>query len=264
MGRVMANLNPAYWWQRLLALPNDSRTKTLAVAMLVALSAAVLVSTASVLLRPIQEENRERERQAQITALVSAAIGDVGPLQARVVDLSTGNFEPDIDAVTFDQREAARDQTRSVAIPTENDFAGLGRRAKHARIFIQEVGSKIDLIVLPVHGLGYQSLLSGYLALRGDFNTVAALSFYDQGETPGLGSRITEANWQTNWRDRKIADESGAIRITVARGKAEGPFEVDGISGATRTGQGVSNMLRYWLGKHGFGPLLDRLRKESS
>lgn len=257
----MARLDPHFWWRRLLALPNDSTAKTFAVALSVAVVAALVVSTASVLLRPLQEANRERERQAQITALVSAAIGDVGPLQARVVDLATGRFATDMDPVTFDQRAAARDPARSVAVPPDSDIAGLGRRATHARIFLREQNGRIDLIVLPVHGQGYQSTLYGYLALRGDFNTVAALSFYEQGDTPGLGSRITEPAWQAAWRDKKVADPTGAVKIEVARGKADGPYQVDGITGATRTGQGVSSLLRYWLGPHGFGPLLDRLRK---
>lgn len=260
----MGKLNPVYWWRLLLGLPNDSLTKTLAVALLVALASAIVVSTTSVHLRPMQEENRERERQARIVALVSAAIGDAGPLIARVVELGTGRYSPDIDPVTFDQRAAAGDPARSIAIPSEADIAGLGRRANHARVFLREVNGKIDLIVLPVHGQGYQSILYGYLALRGDFNTVAALSFYEQGDTPGMGARITEVAWQANWRDRKIADDGGSLKIAVARGKAESPYEVDGISGATRTGQGVTNLLRYWLGSHGFGPLLDRLRKEGS
>jgi len=260
----MGRLGPVSWWRSLLALPNDSWTKTLSVALLVALSSALVVSTTSVLLRPMQEANRERERQAKIVAVVSSIIGHPGPLMARVVDLNAGEFSPDIDPVTFDQRAAARDPTRSIAVPPEADIAGLGRRANHAPVFLREVNGKIDLIVLPVHGQGYQSTLYGYLALRGDFNTVAALSFYEHGETPGLGSRITEAAWQANWRDRKVVNESGTLTISVARGKADGPYAVDGITGATRTGQGITNLLRYWLGSHGFGPLLERLRVENS
>ena len=143
----MGKLNPVYWWRLLLALPNDSLTKTLAVALLVALASAIVVSTTSVHLRPMQEENRERERQARIVALVSAAIGDAGPLIARVVELGTGRYSPDIDPVTFDQRAAAGDPARSIAIPPEADIAGLVRRANHARVFLREVNGKIDLIV---------------------------------------------------------------------------------------------------------------------
>jgi Na+-transporting NADH:ubiquinone oxidoreductase subunit C len=139
------------------------------------------------------------------------------------------------------------------------DIAGIGRRAKHATVFIRREGGKPTLIVLPVHGAGYQSTLYGYLALRGDGNTVAALNFFKQGETPGLGARITEPAWQALWPGKRIADEGGTVRIAVVRGTAAGPYEVDGISGATRTGTGVTNMLRFWLGEYGFGPFLARV-----
>ena len=57
----------------------------------------------------------------------------------------------------------------------------------------------------------------------------------------------------------KLADEEGNLRIAVVQGGAKQPYEVDGISGATRTGRGVANLLRFWLGELGFGPFLKRL-----
>ena len=48
---------------------------------------------------------------------------------------------------------------------------------------------------------------------------------------------------------------------TVVRGNASGPNEVDGISGASVTSYAISDMLEFWMGEHGFGPFLDRLKK---
>lgn len=248
------------WWRRLAALPKDSAPKTIAFAMLVAVVAAVLVSFVAVTLRPLQKANLERERQARIVAIVSRAIGDAGPLSAHVVELKTGRIAPEIDPVTFDQEAAAKKPETSIALPPAADIAGLGRRETHATVFLRREGGKPTLIVLPVRGQGYQSTLYGYLALRGDGVTVAALTFYKQGETPGLGSRITEPAWQGLWPGKRIADDSGTIRIKVVRGAASGPHEVDGISGATRTGNGVTNLLQFWLGAYGFGPFLDRVK----
>jgi Na+-transporting NADH:ubiquinone oxidoreductase subunit C len=165
-----------------------------------------------------------------------------------------------MDPVTYDQAAAAKQPESSIAIPKDVDIAGLGRRAKHATVFIRRERGKPILMVLPVHGAGYQSTLYGYLALRGDGNTVAALTFYKQGETPGLGARITEPAWQALWPGKRLADEGGTVKIAVVRGTAAGPYEVDGISGATRTGNAVTKMLRFWLGDTGFGPFLDRIK----
>jgi Na+-transporting NADH:ubiquinone oxidoreductase subunit C len=116
---------------------------------------------------------------------------------------------------------------------------------------------------VPVRGTAYQSTLKGYLALKADLNTVAALTFYEQAETPGLGARIEEDAWQALWPGKKVADADGVIRIEVVKGAGKGVHEVDGISGATRTGTGVTNLLQFWLGPDGYGPYLDRLRLEA-
>ncbi len=256
----MAKPKPRDWWRRFKDLPADSTLKTLAFAFAVALISAIVVSFASVTLRPLQKANLERERQAQIVAIVSNAIGDAGPLTAHVVELSTGRFAPAMDPVTFDQEAAAKKPESSITIPKHADLAGIGRRAKHATVFIRRENGRPILLVLPVRGAGYQSMLYGYLALRGDGNTVAALSFYQQGETPGLGARIREPAWQALWPGKRIADKDGTIRINVVSGRSTSPHEVDGISGATRTGNAVTKMLRFWVGGWGFGPFLDRLK----
>ena len=64
----MADLNPVTAWRRLLALPNESRTKTLAMAFLVALVCTLMVTGATVILRPIQAANRAAEQQARLEA----------------------------------------------------------------------------------------------------------------------------------------------------------------------------------------------------
>lgn len=264
----MADLNPLTWWRRFLALPNDSRVKTLGVALLVALVSAAAVSVTAVLLKPQQLANLERQRQARMEAMIAALPGmadilrqaGASAIETRLVDLDTGSFETAIVPAGYDQRAAASDPALSMALPREVDIAGIGRRANLALVYILRRDEAISLIVLPVHGSGYQSTIYAYLALEADFNKVAALTVYEQGETPGLGAQVEDSAWQALWPGKAIADESGAIRIAVVRDEATGPYEVDGITGATRTMAGITNMLHFWLGDHGFGPFLARLR----
>ncbi len=264
----MGNLNPVDWWRRLLALPNDSLTKTLMVAFLVAFIASIFVSVAAVMLRPFHLANLEKERAALLAQMVSAlpGMGDiltgsgVDNMEMRVVDLATGAFSDNIDPAAFDQREAAHNPAQSTVIPDEADVAGIKQRANFAPvIFLREDGD-LKLVVLPVRGVGYQSMLYAYLALQADGNTIAGLTFYEQGETPGIGTRILEPDWLELWPGKQLADDNGEIVISVVGGKAVGHYQVDGISGATRTSNGVSNMLHFWLGDFGFGPFLARLR----
>src|SRR5690606_15366893 len=99
------------------------------------------------------------------------------------------------------------------------------------------------------------------VAIGEDMNTVAALAIMSHSETPGLGGRIKEAAWRQQFTGKPIADENGTPRLAVARGAATTEFEVDAITGATRTNNAVTQMLQFWLGPHGYGPVLDAIRR---
>ena len=242
-------------WAAFWARPNDDRVKTFGVAALVAVCSAIVVSTASVLLEPLQEANLAAERQARMASMLDEVPGlrdlmaetGVNELEPRTVNLEEGTFaEPGTDGVP-------------VPLPPEADIAGLGERSSHATVYVVESGGELALVVLPVAGRGYQSTIRALLALEGDLRTVAALTILEQGDTPGLGAEIQTPRWQALWPGKEVADEDGDIVISVVRGQASGPYEVDGITGATRTSNGVQNMLRFWLGDWGYGPFLDRL-----
>jgi Na+-transporting NADH:ubiquinone oxidoreductase subunit C len=240
--------SPFSWWRRFLRLPNDSPAKAMAVALLVALACAFVVSVTAVTLRPLQKANRLADSAAQMLELVESL--GVGIPDTRLVDLATGAY-------------ASRDPGARTELPAGRDLAGLGSREDVATVFELRDGGTLRLVILPVRGAGYQSILKGYLALEADLNTVAALTFYEQDETPGMGARIEDDAWLALWPGKRMADAEGVIRIEVVKGAGAGLHEVDGISGATRTGNGVTSLLRFWLGPDGYGPYLGRLKKEA-
>ncbi len=254
-------------------MPNERPAKALLVALSVSFVCALIVSTAAVLLEPFQAANRERDRQQRILEIVQRLpgseelLGEAGTANIRtdIVELATGHIVRSMDAAAYDQRKAATDPLHSVAVPAEHDIAGIRRRAKFAPVTLVERDGRIELIILPVHGSGYASTIYGFLALRGDANTVVALSFFEHGETPGLGAELDSPEWLAKWPGKSVRDEVGRNRNAVLKGRVEpgsasAAFEVDGISGATRTSDGVTNMLRFWLGDYGFGPFLERIR----
>lgn len=263
----MAELTPLALWRRFLAAPADSRGKTLAMAFLVSAAAALAVSTAAALLGPRLDANRAAEAQARLDALVAAIPGLAGilaetgaeELEALVIDLATGRPAEGIDPETFDPVAAAADPDNRTALPPEADIAGLGERADLQRLYLARQGGEIALAILPVEGTGYQSRIKGWLALGAGLDTVAGLTITEQGETPGLGARIEDPAWLALWPGTELA-EDGELKVAVARGPARTEYEVDGIAGATRTGTGVTNMIRFWLGPEGFGPVLAALK----
>ncbi len=250
------------------AQTKESPAKVIGMAVIVAFVCALVVSTASVLLKPIQDAHLEAEREARMAAMLDTLPGmrelleEAGAenLETRLVDLSSGEFVASDDPAAYDEMEAAGDPDAAVPVPSELDVAGLGQRGPNAAVHILEGNGRVQLVVLPVRGTGYQSMIRALLALEADLRTVAALTILEQGETPGLGARIEDPEWQALWPGKEVANEAGEIVISVVKGEATKPYEVDGITGATQTGSGVANMLRYWLGPHGYGPFLERLR----
>lgn len=244
----MASMNPLAWWRHFLALPNETPTKTLGVAFLVALTCSLFVAITAVALKPRREAGRLADSAAHVLDVVES-LGEGVP-DTRMIELATGAY-------------VTRDPGTTTELPQDHDLAGLSRREDVATVFEVHGGGTLRLVILPVRGAGYQSTIKGYLALRGDLNTVAALTFYEHGETPGLGARIEEKDWQAEWPGKQVADAEGVIRIEVIEGAGPGIHEVDAISGATRTSDGVTQLLRFWLGPDGYGPYLDRRRSEA-
>jgi len=269
----VADGGPTFWLWRIAGMPNDRLEKALFMAFAVSLVCALVVSTAAVLLEPYQRANKERDRESRILEIVRRLPGSeellgaaaTAKIRVEMVELATGRAVRGMDAASYDQRKAAADPGQSIPIPKEQDLAGIRRRAKFAPVTLVERQGEIELIILPVYGAGYASTIYGFLALKGDGDTVVALSFFEHAETPGLGAELVSPDWLVKWPGKQVRDEAGAVRIGVVKGRVDpasagAAHEVDGISGATRTSDGVTNMLRFWLGEHGFGPYLEPIR----
>lgn len=258
----------------ILNLPNDNPKKTLFIAILLCLICSVLVSTAAVSLKPLQTNNKKTDIKRNILAVtgLDSEADDIDALfnrfQVKLVDLDSGQYaETDIDPVSYDQYKAAKDPQMSIKLTEDQNIAGIGRRAKLAPVYLLTEGDTITQVVLPIHGYGLWSTLYGFLSLEGDFNTIKGLRFYDHAETPGLGGEVDNPKWRAQWEGKKVFDENGNVEIRVIRGHvgpdtADAEHKVDGLSGATLTSNGVSNLLQYWLGDHGFGPYLKNMRSE--
>jgi len=185
-------------------------------------------------------------------------------LEPRLVNLASGAEVEGGDALAFNQRKAARDPAQSRPAPANT--AKVRRIPDQALIFVQRDGDEVSGLILPIEGYGLWSTLYGYIALEADARTIRGITFYEQGETAGLGGEVDNPRWKALWPGRLAFDENWVPRIRVIKGAAgppeEDPFRVDGLSGATLTSNGVTNMLRFWLGENGFGPFLAEYRKQ--
>lgn len=249
-------------------LPADSPARAFAIVIAVCVVCSVLVSSAAVVLAPVQKQNALRIQQRQIlqaaglydpSAGVEQQFAQVAP---RMVDLATGDYVETGDPVDFDVAAESRRPGSSTVVPEEADIAKIRRRPDAMPVYLVERDGVVETVVLPVHGYGLWSTMYGYLALEGDGRTVKGITFYQHGETPGLGGEIDNPAWQAKWTGKQAVGEDGRVLIQVVKGEPRGEgmeHQVDGLAGATLTARGVENLARYWLGEQGFGPYLARL-----
>jgi len=263
------------YWNHVLQLSNDSLEKTLAIALAVCLVCAVLVSFAAVGLKPLQLHNKSLDMKKNILDVAGLLEEGVNidqafreKIEAKLVDLATGDYVTDIDADSYDQRKAAKDPVTSEKIPVEKDIAHIRAKAKYAKIYLVKEGDAIKSVILPINGYGLWSTMYGFLALDADGQTVQSINFYDQAETPGLGGEVVNPTWRALWRGKKIYNEQGEpvlalVKGTVDPAKPGSEYKVDGLAGATLTSTGVSNLIRYWMSGEGFAPYLEKLKNKS-
>ncbi|MCI5121853.1 MAG: Na(+)-translocating NADH-quinone reductase subunit C, partial [Candidatus Electrothrix sp. AUS4] len=225
-------------------------------------------------LRPLQEANRKLDQKKNIlrAAGLYQGTGDVEELfkqvETKVVRLADGSFVPseEIDPAEFDQLGSLLSDETSRKLSKEEDKAGLNRQEKYSLVYLIRKDNQVDKVILPIRGKGLWSTLYGYLALSADLSTIIGITFYEHGETPGLGGEIENPDWQAGWQGKQLYAPDGQEQepsLQVVKGKAQGPYQVDGVSGATLTMKGVNNLMHFWFGEHGFGPFLERFKGAS-
>jgi len=273
--------------EKVLALGNDSLEKTIAIAVALCLVCAVFVAFAAVALKPLQINNKEQDMKKNILDVAGLLEGGMDidsafaeKIEAKLVNLETGDYVDDGNVAQYDQRKAAKDPAQSVAIPKEKDIAHIRVKAKVAKVYLVKEGGTIKSIILPINGYGLWSTLYGFLSVEADGQTVQSINFYDQAETPGLGGEVVNPNWRALWKGKKIYAESdqpslekgliteadigepalSLIKGVVDNSKPGSQYQVDGLAGATLTSTGVTNLVRYWTSQEGFAPYLKKVR----
>lgn len=245
-------------------------------ATAVCLVCSIVVSSSAVALRDRQQRNKVIDRQTKVLVVAgvldegqSATVDEIESLfenfiRPRVVDLTTGEYDDSIDADSYDQRKATKDPDLSAPAPANN--AGLSRLPAKAVVYHRVEDGEIRSLILPIEGKGLWSTLYGFIALAPDTTTIQGITFYEHGETPGLGGEVDNPSWKALWVDRRAYDDDWQPAVEVIKGTAgpaaEDPYHVDGLSGSTLTSRGVTNLVQFWLGENGFDPYLERIRNE--
>lgn len=241
-------------------------------SLILCLICSILLATAAVKLKDRQANNQKLDKQKSVLmacnlvktgeAVTPARVTELfSNIKPRVIDLATDTDAEGIDPVTFDTNSA------KMVVPPQN-AAQIKEMPQQVQIFEVMKDGKVDMLVLPIFGKGLWGTLYGFLALSADTTTVQGITYYDHKETPGLGGEVDNPKWKNKWPHRQVYDQNWNVAIKVIKGPAgsaaDDPHSVDGLSGATLTSRGVTNMLDFWMGEEGFGPFLKAFREKRS
>ncbi len=116
-------------------------------------------------------------------------------------------------------------------------------------LYLWEENGDVRRYAFPISGYGLWSTIYGYIALETDLATIAGITFYEHGETPGLGAEIERPWFREQFKGKVLYQDGEPVEFKVAKGRADVQYPdridhaVDGISGATFTGQGVAEFI---------------------
>ena len=230
--------------------------QTFRFVLLISIFSALLLSLTATSLKNKQDLNIEVDRKKNV--LKCAGI-DVSKLKSeeiiknyknsiveKVIAISGEVVDISYQDLTIEENKSTG-QITYYNTNTDNLESSIDK-IKYLPLFEYSIDGIVDAYIIPISGKGLWSTLYGYFSLSKDLESVLGITFYKHGETPGLGGEIEKKWFQEQFKDKKIFDEKKSlVSITVVKGKASGKninYQVDGISGATITGNGVTNFLK--------------------
>jgi len=216
----------------------NSNGYTFIFAIIMVVVVASVLAFAATSLQPLQNENVRKEKMQNILATIGVETDRDGAeelynkyITETIALKEDGSVDESADAFTVDLAKELKKPVDKQIYP----------------LYEANVDGEKYYIV-PLRGKGLWDAIWGYVSLKDDVNTIKGAVFDHKGETPGLGGEITQVWFQQRFADEKIFDGSGnLIGVSVVKGNV-GPSnkddnKVDAISGATITGNGVSDMI---------------------
>ena len=208
-------------------LDTNSDIYAILYSVVVVVIVAFLLAGVSSALKPKQDANVELDKKKQILASLNIKDQtDAASVYANVI-----KADPIVNA---EGNVVAQEGGFAVANEDVNDA--------NLPLYLAEVDGAKKYII-PMTGNGLWGGIWGYLALNDDCNTIYGVYFSHASETPGLGAEIASDKFQSRFPGREVYRD-GNVALTVVKKVTDDAVEVNAISGATITCNGVNDMLQ--------------------
>lgn len=208
-------------------------------ALIICLSCSIILSAVAAGLRDRQERQMELDRKRNVLVAFGQDIRD--PQTGRRI---AGEAVETI--FTANIREVIFDASTGETIPREQANPQALQSRRQLPLFFWEEDGQPVRFAFPTSGPGLWAPIYGFLALEADLATIAGITFYRHGETPGLGGEIEREWFQSQFVGQRLMDDGEPVQFEVIQGGVTSrypdgnPHAVDGISGATMTGRAVA------------------------
>jgi Na+-transporting NADH:ubiquinone oxidoreductase subunit C len=213
-------------------------------ALIMTVVVALLLAGSKVVLEPIASKNEDIFNKRQILEAIATPLEEAGKSVASLSDQEVLDiFEKQVEQAVVTADGGSVENMNAIEV----DMAKERKKPEAERMYpVYEVSlDGKSFYIFSVRGSGLWDAIWGNIALEEDMNTVAGVSFDHAGETPGLGAEIKDNNsWKAQFVGKKIYDGDKYVSVYVRKGGAiDLEHEVDGLSGATVTADGVTKML---------------------
>ncbi|RIY31254.1 NADH:ubiquinone reductase (Na(+)-transporting) subunit C [Psittacicella hinzii] len=266
-----------------MALNKNSTIYVTGFVALVSIVCAFIVALASTSLASKQQEQIEANTQRFVLKVSDINFTEQNlqsvfnqNIETRYVDRLTGTFVDPEEAVKKEYSDLLilnkfNNVKYRQSISSSENTPGLKNNliANILQVYLvknTETG-KIEKVVLPFYGNGLWSVMYGLIAIdTADANTVTGLTYYQQGETPGLGGEVENPNFTKQFVGKKVYELTGAnssatvAKLSLVKNITDGQHQVNALTGATLTSNGVNNQLQFWLGDLGYAKFLENIR----
>jgi len=224
-----------------------SDTYTIIFTSVVTVVLGLVISFTADSLRDRQEINEALDIKKNILSV----LGYNQALSVWTDDKIQSVYEKNIKEISIDANG------KEIEKPLESD--------EYRKIYQSTENGSVSGYAIPISGKGLWGTMFGYFAIDPDAETVKGITFYKHKETPGLGGEVDKDWFKNNFIGKKLIDVSGnLVSVEVVKGYVSSTdpninHKVDGISGATITGKGVTTFLKADLKK--YDPYFAKIRK---
>lgn len=240
----------------------NSNTYTVIYSTVLVILVAAILAFAAMSLKPLQDENVKIETISKVLSAAtqsssSVTVDEGTDVMALYADRISAAFYVDGNGTVVGEMKTGKDNVKNIEVASTSDLK------KQNDIIKQIEGGKTDQLaslrlpvyifdidgeevtVMPCYGAGLWGPIWGYIAVAEDGTTIDGAIFDHKSETPGLGAKIAEEPFYSQFKGKKFSD--GEKKFSVVKGGAKGDINgVDAISGATITSQALGRTIDTW------------------